>query len=655
MVSAQCSGTPPVYGVSTSTSFCDFCTFSLSLWGAPISSGQTYQWQRSSTDVPIPAAWTNIPGATTVPYTHSPSAAPIPFFGGNCYYRCKVYCTASGDSSISGSVYVPNHFFMYARPTVAVPGTTCNMVRFYIDMQTAPNTMVKTDYGDGTQDSVMPYSGPLGWYVQHLYAHPGNYRITHKLYYNNIFQDSFSRNEEFYPCDVLPVLLYMTADADCEMNGSEQYNAIPLKVAIDSNGVPIDTISALSGISYKAQGPTGTVYGFRPLPGGGRSVSCPASGIVYDTLDTMLNVPVRYIGMTCAPGGEPDLAVHMVVPVTGPLDQWGHVYVRNNNCALTDATVKLRYSHKYGTSTSWILPPSAMVFPTMTWYLPGMSNTTGLRDIFYTAWASMSTLLTPDDTVTEEVLAISTTGTEIILDNNIITRTDTVKASCDPNYIAVNPPGCFDTASRFQFTVHFENTGNDTAHNIYVLDTLSEYLDPNSLELVMSSAKIMNITPYTEGGHNIVKFNFPKIKLLDSSWHGLNDGAFIYNIRTRPGLPLGVVIKSRVGIYFDLNDAVMTNTTENLKGCPVIPVSVNSAGITKPLLYPNPAADELFITVANGTYTSFIVANSIGQKILLQDIKDTTTKVTLDMIPAGLYHIIFKGEAGATAQRFVKW
>ncbi|GAA4470188.1 hypothetical protein GCM10023093_30990 [Nemorincola caseinilytica] len=542
---------------------------------------------------------------------------------------------------------------MEERATVAVPDTTCGLIRFYIDKQWAPELYVRTDYGDGTYDSVLTMTGSLGEFVQHQYTAPGNYHITHKLYYDNIFQDSLSRDEVVYSCDVLPIRLYMVADADCEMNGSEQYNAVPLNVAVDSNGVPIDTISATSGINYQGHGPTGTVFGFMVIPDS-RYVSCPAGGVIYDTLDPARSVRTKYFGLSCGSGGVPDLAVNMVVPVTGRMDQWGHIYVRNNNCALTDATVKLRYSHKYSAPPSWITYPSAISFPTLTWNLPGMSSGTTSRELYYASWATMSTMLDVGDTVTEEVIVTSSTGTELVMYNNIIERIDTVKASCDPNYIAVDPPACFDTDTQFQFTVHFENTGDDTAHNVYVLDTLSEFLDSHTLQLVMSSAKEMNVTPYTEGGYNIVKFDFPKIKLLDSSWHGLNDGAFIYNIRSRSGLPAGTVIKSRVGIYFDYNDAVMTNTTENLKGCPVT-TKVSAAAAIVPTLYPNPATNELYVTTADGMYSSFAIANGLGQKVLQQDIAKATTRVSVSALPAGIYYITFKGANGTCTQRFTKW
>ena len=144
----------------------------------------------------------------------------------------------------------------------------------------------------------------------------------------------------------------------------------------------------------------------------------------------------------------------------------------------------------------------------------------------------------------------------------------------------------FDTDNQhLQYTVHFENMGNDTAQNIYVLDTLSDYLDVKSLKILMSTHYMDVATYKIPGGHNVVKFDFPNIKLLDSSHHGLCDGAVIYTINSKGTIPMGESIKARAGIYFDINEVVMTNTSEKLKGCPP-PLGVMGQSGTKPALFP---------------------------------------------------------------------
>jgi hypothetical protein len=642
----SCVGTPVGGTATASTTYCSACTLSLDLTGVATLLGITYQWERSGTGT---SGWSDIAGATSIPFTISPSSSS--------YYRCKSTCSSGGVTAYSSPVYVSYAYMITADSVGTSPDTFCTAVRFFVQVSgVSPLLRLKTYYGDGLKDSLaLTASGAISnSSLLHSYATPGTYQVKRILYDNNMPQDSIVRSYEHLYCKTVPIKLYLDYDGNCTKGITEPFNSIPLKIQVDSNGTPVDTYSVTSGLYYKATGPVGTVYGFRVLPGS-RYVSCPTSGVIYVTTTATVNTyPIQYFGLSCSAGSLSDLAASVVVPVTGRHDQWGHIYLRNNYCVSTDASVTLRYSFKYSDHASWHLAPSSMTFPTLTWTLPAVTALAPQKDMYFVGWAPMSALLTAGDTVTEEITVTATTGTDCDLTNNVIFRVDTVKASCDPNAIEVTPPGCFDTANSFQFTVHFENTGNDTAHHVYILDTLSDFLDPNSMNLVMSSAEVMNIYHYTEAGHNIVKFDFPNIKLLDSSWHGLNDGAFIYTISRKPGLPVGSSIFSRVGIYFDYNDVVMTNTVQNQKGCPI--TSVRTLGTTHSiLLYPNPATDELTITVDPGAFTSVTITNTMGQHVRQQTVAGAQTKVSVQALTAGVYYVTLRGAYGNEVRKFVKW
>ena len=348
----------------------------------------------------------------------------------------------------------------------------------------------------------------------------------------------------------------------------------------------------------------------------------------------------------CLTAGS-DLAVNAVVPVTGVWDEVVHIYVRNNTCDPVSPTVTLHYSTKYDGSPSFFIWPSAIAPGTAAWNLSPMNSATGITDFFFMGWAL--TPLTPGDTVHEYVVV---TPTDMDTTNNVVIRTDTVRAGCDPNFIAVSPAACFDAVdTQFEYTIHFENTGNDTAHNIHVLDTLSEYLDLSSFRMVMASAEMETFVS-KENGLNVIKFDFPRINLLDSSHHGLCDGVVIFTIKPKAGLPDGTVIPHRSGIYFDINPVVMTNTVYDVKGCPVVKVLDVAKGDVA--IYPNPAKDELEIKTEQDAYTSFTITSSIGQVLMQQPLSGSQTKVNVKMLPAGLYYITMKGDNGSVVKKFVK-
>ena len=93
---APCTGTPNAGTTSaTSTAVCPLQNFDLSLTGAVVASGLSYQWQSSTTAA---GPWINIAGATTGLATVSQTV--------DTYYRCEVTCGPSSSVAYSTPVFV---------------------------------------------------------------------------------------------------------------------------------------------------------------------------------------------------------------------------------------------------------------------------------------------------------------------------------------------------------------------------------------------------------------------------------------------------------------------------------------------------------------------------------------------------------------------
>jgi len=71
-------------------------------------------------------------------------------------------------------------------------------------------------------------------------------------------------------------------------------------------------------------------------------------------------------------------------------------------------------------------------------------------------------------------------------------------------------------------------------------------------------------------------------------------------------------------------------------------------------IYPNPASDELVVKVENGTYTSFIITNSVGQVIMKQPLHGNETDINVQSLTPGLYNITLKGEINLVTRKFIK-
>jgi len=71
-------------------------------------------------------------------------------------------------------------------------------------------------------------------------------------------------------------------------------------------------------------------------------------------------------------------------------------------------------------------------------------------------------------------------------------------------------------------------------------------------------------------------------------------------------------------------------------------------------IFPNPAGDELTISMDADAFTSFEITNSLGQQLIQQKVSATQTKVGLVDLPTGVYYITFWGDNGTVVKKFVK-
>ena len=203
----------------------------------------------------------------------------------------------------------------------------------------------------------------------------------------------------------------------------------------------------------------------------------------------------------------------------------------------------------------------------------------------------------------------------------------------DPNDISVNPQGIcpegyIKNDETLTYTVRFQNTGNAEAVNIAVVDSLNSNLDINTLRVISASD-----TMYTlfEPG-NVVKFMFDSIMLKDSlNFEPESHGYVVFEIKPKRGLTDGTIIKNKVGIYFDFNPAVVTNTVlnttySNSNQLTCTPTSTEKINSSKLQLYPNPS---------EGIFN--LVSTSIPQNI---SVYDQTGKLLFRLVPSQVHNTL---------------
>jgi len=133
----------------------------------------------------------------------------------------------------------------------------------------------------------------------------------------------------------------------------------------------------------------------------------------------------------------------------------------------------------------------------------------------------------------------------------------------NPNQISVAPSGYTNdylvptTQYTLEYRIDFQNTGNDTAFNVLIEDSVFNNLDILTFQAVSSSH------PYTldVDSPGVLKFEFDNILLPDSGTNeALSKGFVVFSINRDSVLLEGDSISNTASIYFDFNQPIITNT-----------------------------------------------------------------------------------------------
>lgn len=219
-----------------------------------------------------------------------------------------------------------------------------------------------------------------------------------------------------------------------------------------------------------------------------------------------------------------------------------------------------------------------------------------------------------------------------------------ITGSYDPNDKQAFPEGYgeqhyIDPGTPIEYLIRFQNTGNDTAFVVRIVDSLSQWLDPATIRPGAASH------PYIFGltGEGIASFTFDNILLPDSNVNEVASHGFVkFSIYPKAETPLETVIENTAEIYFDFNDAIVTNTTFHTIGDHFITVGLwqpeNPAYQVQ--VVPNPSRGDAMITV-KGLPPGAIdlkVTDAYGRVVLTQYSDDNNLQINGNALPAGLYY-----------------
>ncbi len=255
---------------------------------------------------------------------------------------------------------------------------------------------------------------------------------------------------------------------------------------------------------------------------------------------------------------------------------------------------------------------------------------------------------------------VSIVQPEVELTNNSTTNTRTVTGSYDPNAKEVitssgvsNEFYVIDEDEWLDYTIQFQNTGNDTAFFVVITDTLPSTLDPLTFRFgARSHPCIVDMM-----GQGVLRFAFPNILLPDSNVNEPGSHGFV-KFRIQPRLPIlpGTVIENIANIFFDYNPAIITEPstlTAEFSTSVGHPSTSSGRQLT---LAPNPASDRLRVSIDQGSIARFRILSIEGREVQSSTLQQRSVDLDVHDLPAGAYilEVVKSDSPHRINERFVK-
>lgn len=154
-----------------------------------------------------------------------------------------------------------------------------------------------------------------------------------------------------------------------------------------------------------------------------------------------------------------------------------------------------------------------------------------------------------------------------------------VLCSYDPNDKQVSPNYgnlgyVLSQDTELEYLIRFQNTGNDTAFVVRLVDSLDLNLDESTFRLISNSHPISSMGI---DSNRVLTFLFEDINLTDTITNEEESHGFVkFGMKTKNALPLNTSVTNKASIYFDYNSPIITNSTLNtIYNCDVLGNSIN--------------------------------------------------------------------------------
>lgn len=443
-------------------------------------------------------------------------------------------------------------------------------------------------WGDGTSslDTVQLYeAGTTDYFYsnfQHTYTLPGTYFIRIIATAPNALVDTADVPDSLYltnNCVIIDGYTYGDNNSNCTLEATDDSIPGANVTIIDNGGNLIAMAWSNSDGYYSMTVPSGlSNLELSASTYSGMSVVCPSAG--YYTINSN-SYQTLNMALDCVTNSLDRIASHSITGVEAPGDT-GYVtpMAKAISCSGFSSSTSIpdTLTLILDSNVTYVGPrtgpaPDVVSGNVLTWYhtLTIQSGNSHSNMFMPSVWVRTINTATILDWACFE--AHCSTSGDVNLGNNTHIWCVQIDGPYDPNNKEVYPAGLGaagnidSTVTTLTYTVNFQNTGTAPAKNVYVLDSISDVFDLESIQILASSDPMQ---PYLLKD-NLMRFDFPNINLPDShSNEPESHGFFIFSIDLKEGLPVGTEIENFVDIYFDYNAPIRTNTTLNTIYEPVV-------------------------------------------------------------------------------------
>ncbi|MBK8671997.1 MAG: T9SS type A sorting domain-containing protein [Bacteroidetes bacterium] len=329
--------------------------------------------------------------------------------------------------------------------------------------------------------------------------------------------------------------------------------------------------------------------------------------------------------------------------------------VYQNKSALLDSGIISYTPDSLYTFIDATPPPSSTLSGTYFWNIDSIAK-------FETRYIDIKLLLSVDaeigKTTKSTALFNSNFGPDRVPQNNYDTLIQRITGSYDPNDKIVTPiPNAQNvvalTEQPFEYTIRFQNTGNDTAFTVVITDTLDKDFDISTFNLLAASGPFI----FDMKSGKVATWRFNNILLPPKSTNEQGSHGFVkYSIKPKSSAGLGTEFTNKANIYFDFNKPIVTNETRNIFGViNGIQLHDNQPEINIKS-YPNPVHDRLLVEINNPNKEDMIfkVYDLKGTELFSKTINSNFFHFgTIDLSPA-MYLYTIDSANGFGKGKFVK-